>query len=121
MARAAEPAMPKPAERTVRTAEALQEPVTNEPGSAEEPTGDITLMQALAAALVGNPEFAAFSQEICGREAAVLQAGLRPNPTLNTLAQNFGKRSMRGIDGGSVTLDLGQLIELGGKRAARIE
>ncbi len=120
-ARGAEPAMPKPAERTVRTAEALQEPVTNEPASAEEPTGDITLMQALAAALVRNPELAAFSQEIRAREAAVLQAGLRPNPTLNALAQNFGNRSIRGIDGDSVTLELSQLIELGGKRAARIE
>jgi len=89
--------------------------------STEEPTGDITLMRALIAALLKNPELAAFSQEIRAREAAVLQAGLFPNPTFSANAANFGNASIRGFDGDVVTLELSQLIELGGKRAARIE
>ncbi|QSA99023.1 TolC family protein [Methylococcus sp. EFPC2] len=89
--------------------------------STEEPTGDITLMQALAAALLRNPELAAFSQETRAREAAVLQAGLFPNPTFGANAANFANVRAKGFDGDVVTLELSQLIELGGKRAARIE
>jgi cobalt-zinc-cadmium efflux system outer membrane protein len=117
----AETAVPRAAEKIAAASKAPYEPAADQTASAEEPAGDITLMQALIAALLKNPELAAFSQEIRAREAAVLQAGLRPNPTLNALAQNFGNRSIRGFDGDVVTLELSQLIELGGKRAARIE
>jgi cobalt-zinc-cadmium efflux system outer membrane protein len=89
--------------------------------SAEEPAGDITLTQAVAASLLRNPELSVFSQEIRAREAATLQAGLLPNPTLGANAANFANARAKGFDGDVVTLELSQLIELGGKRAARIE
>jgi len=81
----------------------------------------LTLQQALALTLTGNPDLAAFSEEIRAREAAELQAGLLPNPVFGANAGNFGNRSVKGFDGDVVTLALSQLIELGGKRAARIQ
>ena len=49
----------------------------------EEPTGVITLRQALALALMKNPELAVFSWEARAREAQALQARLLPNPELD--------------------------------------
>jgi hypothetical protein len=45
-----------------------------------EPTGTITLRDALSAALLHHPELQAFSAEVRAREARALQAGLLPNP-----------------------------------------
>jgi cobalt-zinc-cadmium efflux system outer membrane protein len=91
------------------------------PSVSDEPTGILILSQALALALTQNPELSAFSWESRAQEAATLQAGLFPNPTFNANASNFGNRVIQGFDGDVVTLELGQLIELGGKRSARIE
>jgi cobalt-zinc-cadmium efflux system outer membrane protein len=105
----------------VQAARTPKQPGIDHIVSAEEPAGNITLTQAVAASLLRNPELAAFSQEIRAREAAVLQAGLFPNPTFGANAANFANARARGFDGDVVTLELSQLIELGGKRAARIE
>jgi outer membrane protein, heavy metal efflux system len=51
----------------------------------------------------------------------VLQAGLLPNPQLGAVAENFGNNALQGFDSTAITLQLSQLIELGGKRAARRE
>ncbi len=85
----------------------------------KEPTTQLVLAQALALALTGNPELAAFSGEIRAREAATLQASLMPNPVFNAKALNFGNNAFKDFDGDTVRLQLSQLIELGGKRAAR--
>ena len=86
----------------------------------EEPAGDITLREALALALARNPELAAFSAEMRASDAAVLQAGVLRNPVLDVAAENLGNPRLR--DGGerTTTIQFGQLIELGGKRDARI-
>ncbi len=84
-----------------------------------EPTGILILPQVLMLTLTQNPELSAFSTEIRAREAAMLQASLLPNPTFSANASNFGNTIFQGFDGDSVTLQLSQLIELGGKRAAR--
>jgi len=86
-----------------------------------EPTGALLLPQALALTLTKNPYLAAFSEEIRAQEAVELQAGLIPNPVFDANAANFGNKAARGFDGDVVTLALSQLIELGGKRAARIQ
>ncbi|MFQ5514870.1 MAG: TolC family protein [Myxococcota bacterium] len=86
----------------------------------EEPKGAITLRDALAAALLGNPDLAAFSWEIRVREARALQAGLLPNPELAIEVENLGgSGDFSGADQAETTLALGQLIELGGKRMKR--
>ncbi len=87
----------------------------------QEPVGVMVLSQALALALTRNPQLAAFSNEIRAREAATLQASLIPNPVLGVQASNFANNTFSGADADVVTLQLSQLIELGGKRAARTE
>jgi cobalt-zinc-cadmium efflux system outer membrane protein len=86
----------------------------------EEPTGVITLRQALALALMKNPELAAFSWEARAREAQALQARLLPNPELGVEMENFGGTGFfGGLDEAETTVQLGQLVELGGKRSKR--
>lgn len=89
--------------------------------SSVEPTGSLLLPQVLALTLTKNPNLAAFSEEVRAQEAAELQAGLIPNPVFDANAANFGNKAARGFDGDVVTLALSQLIEMGGKRAARIQ
>ncbi len=86
-----------------------------------EPIGDLTLREALSLSLLQNPEIKAFAFEVRAREAAVLQAGLLPNPELGAVVENFGNNALQGFDSTTITLQLSQLIELGGKRAARTE
>ncbi|GFO71264.1 outer membrane protein, cobalt-zinc-cadmium efflux system [Bathymodiolus japonicus methanotrophic gill symbiont] len=96
-----------------------QRPITLVP--IKEPTAQLVLAQALAQVLTGNPKLAAFSQETRAREAATLQATLLPNPKFRVQAQNFGNNKFKGADGDAITIVLSQLVELGGKRAARTE
>ncbi len=84
----------------------------------EEPEGPITLADAVALALDKNPELAAFSVERRVAEGRVIQSGLLPNPELSALSENIGgAKELTG--GGQTTIQLSQLIELGGKRSAR--
>lgn len=92
------------------------------PAAPDEPTGVLHLRDALALALVRNAELAADSFELRAREAALVQAGALPNPTLSLELEDFlGSGEFSGVEQAQTTLLLGQLIELGGKRAARIE
>ncbi len=86
-----------------------------------EPVGDLTLREVLSLVLLQNPEIKAFAFEVRAREAAVLQSSLLPNPQLGVVAENFGNNALTGFDSTAITLQLSQLIELGGKRAARTE
>ena len=86
-----------------------------------DPTGELFLREALAAALLGNPELASSAWEVRAREAQILQAGLRPNPELELEIEDVGgSDELRGAREAQATLLLSQLVELGDKRAARI-
>jgi cobalt-zinc-cadmium efflux system outer membrane protein len=86
----------------------------------EEPSGVITLRQALSMALMKNPELKAFSWEVRAREARTLQARLLPNPEPGVEAENLGgSGAFQDFDGTETTFQLSQLIELGGKRSKR--
>jgi outer membrane protein, heavy metal efflux system len=88
----------------------------------EEPTGIISLREALALALAKNPVLAAFSWEVRAREAQMLQTGLLPNPEFSVLMEDVGgSGGFRGVQQTQTTITLSQLIELGGKRAARMQ
>ncbi len=81
----------------------------------------ITLKNAVALALMHNPHLKAFSFEKRAKEARALQSGLRPNPKLNILVEDAaGTGGFDGFDQSQTTIQLSQLIELGGKRAARL-
>jgi cobalt-zinc-cadmium efflux system outer membrane protein len=67
-----------------------------------------------------NPELAAFAWEERRAEARALQAGLPPNPELETELEEFGgSKEFEGSQSLETTLQLSQLIELAGKRAKR--
>ncbi|MBY0493821.1 MAG: TolC family protein [Cyanobacteria bacterium] len=92
----------------------------------DNPGGVLTLRNAVALALLQNPVLASFAWDIRAQEARILQAGQRPNPALGVLVEDFGGRD---FGGGAVnepiqsqtTIQLSQLVELGGKRTARRE
>jgi cobalt-zinc-cadmium efflux system outer membrane protein len=109
----------KSSENFADTATQHPNPITLAP--IKEPTTQLVLAQALALAIMGNPKLAAFSQEIRAREAVTIQANLLPNPTFGVQASNFGNNKFKGADGEAVSISLSQLVELGGKRAARTE
>jgi len=80
----------------------------------------ITLRQALALALMHNPELRAFSWEVRASEARQLQAGLLPNPEIEVEVEEVGGTGGRsGFNGAETTIQLGQLIELAGKPSKR--
>jgi len=85
-----------------------------------EPSGPLTLRQALALALLNSPELAAFSWDVRAGEARVLQAGLLPNPEAEIeIGEAAGSGERRRFDGAESSIVLSQLVELGGKRAKR--
>jgi cobalt-zinc-cadmium efflux system outer membrane protein len=94
----------------------------DEAASPEEPIGEVTLARALELALLRNPELQAASFEIRAREAAQLQAGLFPNPSLDTESEDLAlsDQAIPEVSQPQTTVRLSQLIELGGKRAARV-
>jgi cobalt-zinc-cadmium efflux system outer membrane protein len=86
----------------------------------EEPSGVISLRQALSLALMHNPELAAFSLEVRAGDAKELQASLFPNPELEAEVENFGGTDeWSRFDGAETKVILRQLIEIGGKRSKR--
>jgi cobalt-zinc-cadmium efflux system outer membrane protein len=87
-----------------------------------EPNSVITLRDALALALMHNPELKAFSWDVRVSEARKLQAGLWPNPELDVEMENVGgSGELSGFDGAQTTIQLSQLIELGGKIDKRVK
>jgi cobalt-zinc-cadmium efflux system outer membrane protein len=91
------------------------------PGNPES-SHTITLEQVVAKALVQNPQLKVFSLERRAREARLLQSGLYPNPKLEVEIENIaGSGSFSGFNRSETTIRLSQLVELGGKRAARIQ
>ena len=89
-----------------------------------EPKKSITLKEAVAFALLQNPNLEAFSFEKRAKEAQALQSGLLPNPELNVFIEDGtgtgGFSGFNRFDQSQTTIQLSQLIELGGKRAARL-
>lgn len=84
------------------------------------PEGEITLARAVDAAIRANPDLMASSYELSAAQARIVQAGLRPNPTVSAEFENFvGSGGYKGIDSLETTLSLSQVVELGGKRALR--
>ena len=90
--------------------------------TAEEPKGVLSLRDVLRLTLLRNPELNAFTFELRAAEARTLQAGVLPNPALSAELENIGSTGSitKGASAAESTLQLSQLIELGGKRAKRL-
>ena len=91
------------------------------PAAEPLPRGEVTLRDALAAALLDNRSLAPAASAVRVREGQALQAGARPNPELKLELENFGgSGSNQALESAETTLRLSQLVELGGKRARRL-
>jgi cobalt-zinc-cadmium efflux system outer membrane protein len=103
------------------------------PGLGSTEKKDLTLPDAVRLALRHNPELAAFDKEIRALEGATVQAGLLRNPELAVNVENAGNMSgvprsstatgatlKETVEQQDVIIRLNQLVELGGKRAARV-
>lgn len=114
---------PCPLGRDLPAFQAPKDPSAAPPAAAiEEPAGLLSLRDALALALMRNPELAAFSWEARAMEARVLQAGLYPNPAFGLTLENFaGTGTQAAFKGAELSLELSQVIELGGKRLKRAQ
>lgn len=75
-----------------------------------------SLADALALTLLNNPELNSFNYDMRASDARILQAGFRPNPALDVETENINAPIFM-----QTTLLLSQLIELGGKRKARLQ
>ena len=128
---AGQAALPSAQKRPLGREVPVYDPASGDPArtmrpAVDEPTGELTLRQAVALALLHNPGLAAFAWETRAREAHLLQVGRRPNPALSILAEDIGVSRQSGAASDAfvqpqTTIQLSQLIELGGKRAARLQ
>ncbi|MBN8747651.1 Cobalt-zinc-cadmium resistance protein CzcC [Xylophilus ampelinus] len=75
----------------------------------------LTLTAAIVQAQDANPLLAAARDEVSAAEGARIQAGALPNPTLDAQVEDTRRETRQ------TTITLAQPIELGGKRAARVE
>lgn len=81
----------------------------------DAPLPPLTLAAAIDLALRANPELRAAGNELAAHEGALAQAGTRPNPELELLREGGGTENR------STTVQLNIPVELGGKRAARVD
>lgn len=81
---------------------------------------ELTLEQAKALALAFNAEVASLANGFGASVAAVSQAGTLPNPVIGAAAENIGNSRLNADGDRATVLQLEQLIELGGKRDARV-
>lgn len=75
-----------------------------------------SLNDVLALTLLNNPQLNSYNYDIRAADARTLQAGFRPNPGFDVETENLGAPIF-----GQTTFMLSQLIELGGKRQARLQ
>jgi cobalt-zinc-cadmium efflux system outer membrane protein len=100
-------------------------PALAQPASAglQNPTGVITLADAVSLALRHSPELAAFDWGRRAAEARQVQSGKRSNPIASMTLDDVGGTSRAADIAAAIqpqaTIQLSQLVELGGKRAAR--
>ena len=95
--------------------------VTNPAEAAERPPRSISLAQALQHALAANPRLTAAERDIGIATGLKVQAGALPNPDLSFELDNaLGSGRYRGLRSAETNLQLSQLVELGGKREARL-
>lgn len=81
----------------------------------------LTLREAIAAAQRHNPDLQRYGFQLLAADALRNQAALRPAPSLAFSLENFaGTGATSGFDAAEATLTLSQVVELGGKREARV-
>jgi cobalt-zinc-cadmium efflux system outer membrane protein len=81
----------------------------------------LTLARALALTLEKSPVLSSYSWDIRAAEARIIQAKLSPNPEITLESEDItGSGGFKDSSQMQNTLQLSQLLELGGKRKSRI-
>src|SRR6266481_4121206 len=89
--------------------------------AAEGSSRPLSLPQALQRALAANPRLTAAERDIGIAAGLKVQAGALPNPDLHFELDNaLGSGRYKGLRSAETSLQLSQLVELGGKREARL-
>ena len=86
---------------------------------AQQPLNRVSVDDAVQLALKQNPTLMAQQASLLSTKAGETTAALRPNPTMNFLAEQL--RPGQSQQDAQYTVSLGQPIELGGKRQRRID
>jgi cobalt-zinc-cadmium efflux system outer membrane protein len=86
---------------------------------AQQPLNRVSLEEALQLALKQNPTLMAQQAALFATKAGETTAALRPNPTMNFLAEQLQPGQSQ--QDAQYTVNIGQPIELGGKRQRRID
>ena len=86
---------------------------------AQQPLNRVSLDQALQLALKKSPTLMAQQAALFATKAGETTAALRPNPTMNFLAEQLQPGQSQ--QDAQYTVSVGQPIELGGKRQRRID
>jgi len=95
--------------------------LSTQSAAAADTAAQLTLAQAIAAAISRNPELQASSYELKAADARITQAGLRPNPEASLEIDGLAARGIAASrDERQATLSLSQVLELGEKRGRRV-
>jgi outer membrane protein, heavy metal efflux system len=108
------PAAAQPADVPMHGRSPIQPAMAGQPTRMIEGAAPLTLSAALRMALDTNPDLSAARHELQAVEATVLQAGALPNPALEMSVEDRRRETRE------TTFVLNQLLELGGKRGARL-
>ena len=99
----------------------LEEDIESSRSSQLNEENDLTLRDAVHLMLQNNPELASFSKEIRAQEGIKIQAGKFKNPELDVESEDINANTRPNTRAAQfTTIRFSQLIELGGKRSARI-
>ncbi|WP_298262038.1 divalent metal ion exporter subunit IhpA [Bradyrhizobium sp.] len=81
----------------------------------------LSMRDALARALAANPRLTATERDVGIASGLKVQAGALPNPNLSFELDNaLGSGPFKGLQSAETTLQISQIVELGGKREARL-
>jgi len=80
----------------------------------------LTLAEVMALSLAHHPRLEAIAQEREASNGSLRQAKTLANPMLTIMDENLGNDRLAEAGDRAISLQVGQLIELGGKRSARI-
>lgn len=85
-------------------------------------TASISLQDAIRATLEKNPQLAGYSFRVKALDGERQTAGLRPALNISGDLENVaGSGTLKGTDSSELTISLSSVVELGGKRDARLE
>lgn len=96
--------------------------ITKDLAAASKSEGGMTLEAVIAQALIKSPRLKSSEAARQSSQGELRQAGVWKNPELEVSADNIaGQGAYKGFDSAEVTYGVSQLIEIGGKRSARVD